>query len=183
MRPHSGSLTASPTSTSFLSSRSITFPARIRHGAERKAATHPGVRRVEPATAGAAHHAVPRVGDAGRPLLPRCCRRGRAFQDIDLAADAQADQKGAERDENQAGSRRQQGTLVPHGGSRPPRRPRVVRAVNEDLYQVPSDLLRNKSKGVPALSFFSTLEDLFHGREDILNLMNNQFHHTCARAL
>ncbi|TVU50603.1 hypothetical protein EJB05_01981 [Eragrostis curvula] len=49
--------------------------------------------------------------------------------------------------ENQAGSRRQQGALVAGGGSHKPRRSRVVRAVDEDLYQVPSDLLRKKGKG------------------------------------
>jgi len=59
-------------------------------------------------------------------------------------------------DQVEAGSRRQQRqealpAFVAGDGSRParpPRRPRVVRAaVDEDLYKVPSDMLRKK-KGV-----------------------------------
>uniref|UniRef100_A0A0D9XYT8 Uncharacterized protein n=1 Tax=Leersia perrieri TaxID=77586 RepID=A0A0D9XYT8_9ORYZ len=51
--------------------------------------------------------------------------------------------------ENQAGRRRDgptsvvDGCVVVHGS----RRPRVVRAVDEDLYKVPSELLRKKAKG------------------------------------
>ncbi|GJN35826.1 hypothetical protein PR202_gb24636 [Eleusine coracana subsp. coracana] len=53
--------------------------------------------------------------------------------------------------ENNAGSRRQQGVPVVDSGSHPARRPRVVRAVDEDLYQVPSGLIRKKGKGVLAI--------------------------------
>lgn len=60
----------------------------------------------------------------------------------------------------EAGSRRQpqrqEAFVAGDGGSRAaarPRRPRVVRAaVDEDLYKVPSDMLRKK-KGVPTLPF------------------------------
>ncbi|XP_006664008.1 uncharacterized protein LOC102715529 [Oryza brachyantha] len=50
--------------------------------------------------------------------------------------------------ENQAGRREGpsvvcDGCVVVHGS----RRPRVVRAVDEDLYKVPSELLRKKAKG------------------------------------
>ncbi|XP_062204581.1 uncharacterized protein LOC133906645 [Phragmites australis] len=49
--------------------------------------------------------------------------------------------------QGQMGSRRAQGAFVADGGSRVPRRPRVVRAVDEDLYKVPPDLLRKRGKG------------------------------------
>ncbi|KAL6854384.1 hypothetical protein ACP4OV_019287 [Aristida adscensionis] len=53
--------------------------------------------------------------------------------------------------QQQAGSRRQQGAVVivanGAGGPRAARRARVVRAVDEDLYTVHPDLLRNKGKG------------------------------------
>jgi hypothetical protein len=63
--------------------------------AERKEAAHPSVRGVEPAAVrGAAHHTVLRVGDAGRPLLPRRRRRGRAVQDISLTAAAEVGREG-----------------------------------------------------------------------------------------
>ncbi|KAL6643456.1 hypothetical protein ACP70R_018222 [Stipagrostis hirtigluma subsp. patula] len=48
-------------------------------------------------------------------------------------------------EKQQAGSRRQ--FVVADGGPRAARRPRVVRAVDEDLYTVPPDLLRTKPKG------------------------------------
>ena len=49
--------------------------------------------------------------------------------------------------------RRQQGApLVADGGPRAPRRPRVVRSVDEDLYKVHPDLLPKKGKGVRRLT-------------------------------
>ncbi|PAN20726.1 hypothetical protein PAHAL_3G406800 [Panicum hallii] len=49
---------------------------------------------------------------------------------------------------NAVSRRRQQGApLVADGGARAPRRPRVVRSVDEDLYKVHPDLLPKKGKG------------------------------------
>uniref|UniRef100_A0A0D3HTR7 RIN4 pathogenic type III effector avirulence factor Avr cleavage site domain-containing protein n=2 Tax=Oryza TaxID=4527 RepID=A0A0D3HTR7_9ORYZ len=52
--------------------------------------------------------------------------------------------------ENQAARRRDGPSVVVDGGVvvHGSRRPRVVRAVDEDLYKVPSELLRKKAKGV-----------------------------------
>jgi hypothetical protein len=59
--------------------------------------------------------------------------------------------------ENQAGRSRQQGAPVADGGPRVPRMPRVVRAVDDDLYKVPSnDVRRKKGKGVRSNHFRSS---------------------------
>jgi hypothetical protein len=60
---------------------------------------------------------------------------------------------------NAVSRRRQQGApLVADGGARAPRRPRVVRSVDEDLYKVHPDLLPKKGKGVRRLtSLYSAL--------------------------
>lgn len=53
--------------------------------------------------------------------------------------------------ENQAGVGRRKGTCVADGVTHAARRLRVVRAVDEDLYKVPPELLRKKAKGVLVL--------------------------------
>ena len=54
--------------------------------------------------------------------------------------------------------RRQQGApLVADGGPRAPRRPRVVRSVDEDLYKVHPDLLPKKGKPVRRLTSLYSL--------------------------
>lgn len=53
--------------------------------------------------------------------------------------------------ENQVEVARRKGPCVADGVTHATRRSRVVRAVDEDLYKVPPELLRKKAKGVLVL--------------------------------